>query len=76
MRTIATAKVQRNYNCYNVYFNECLHIIILIPFNLKPNFMFQYLEEPKKSFSYFMQDDGDSQHEETVIFQIVRIGAT
>ena len=24
MRTIATAKVQRNYNCYNVYFNECL----------------------------------------------------
>ena len=22
--TIATAKVQRNYNCYNVYFNECL----------------------------------------------------
>lgn len=38
--------------------------------------MFQYLEEPKKSFSYFMQDDGDSQHEETVIFQIVRIGAT
>jgi hypothetical protein len=25
MRTIATAKVQRNYNCYNVYFNECLH---------------------------------------------------
>jgi len=26
MRTIATAKVQRNYNCYNVYFNECLRI--------------------------------------------------
>ena len=34
MRTIATAKVplgfaaslveERNYNCYNVYFNECL----------------------------------------------------
>ena len=24
MRTIATAKVQRNHNCYNVYFNECL----------------------------------------------------
>ena len=24
MCTIATAKVQRNYNCYNVYFNECL----------------------------------------------------
>ena len=22
--TIADAKVQRNYNCYNVYFNECL----------------------------------------------------
>ena len=22
--TIATAKVQRNYNCYNVYFNGCL----------------------------------------------------
>ena len=33
MCTIATAKVQRNYNCYNVYFNECLlnkyeHILI------------------------------------------------
>ena len=27
MRTIATAKVQRNYNCYNVYFNKCLHHI-------------------------------------------------
>ena len=26
MRTIATAKVQRNYNCYNVYFNECLQL--------------------------------------------------
>ena len=26
MCTIATAKVQRNYNCYNVYFNECLRI--------------------------------------------------
>ena len=25
MCTIATAKVQRNYNCDNVYFNECLH---------------------------------------------------
>ena len=25
MCTIAAAKVQRNYNCYNVYFNECLH---------------------------------------------------
>ena len=24
MCTIATAKVQRNYNCYNVYFNGCL----------------------------------------------------
>jgi hypothetical protein len=24
MWTIAGAKVQRNYNCYNVYFNECL----------------------------------------------------
>ena len=24
MCTIALAKVQRNYNCYNVYFNECL----------------------------------------------------
>ena len=22
--TIATAKVQRHYNCYNVYLNECL----------------------------------------------------
>ena len=30
MRTIATAKVQRNYNCYNVYFNECLHIINVV----------------------------------------------
>ena len=26
MCTIATAKVQRNYNRHNVYFNECLHI--------------------------------------------------
>ena len=24
MCTIALAKVQRNYNCYNVYFYECL----------------------------------------------------
>ena len=24
MCTIVDAKVQRNYNCYNVYFNECL----------------------------------------------------
>ena len=24
MCTIATAKVQINYNCYNVYFYECL----------------------------------------------------
>ena len=24
--TIATAKVQRNYNCYNVYFSGCLHL--------------------------------------------------
>ena len=24
MCTIAIAKVQRYYNCYNVYFNECL----------------------------------------------------
>jgi hypothetical protein len=28
MCTIALAKVQRNYNCYNVYFYECL------PYNL------------------------------------------
>ncbi len=27
MCTIATAKVQRNYNCHNVYFYECLQII-------------------------------------------------
>ena len=26
MCTIATAKVQRNYNCHNVYFYECLLI--------------------------------------------------
>ena len=26
MCTIADAKVRQNYNCYNVYFNECLHI--------------------------------------------------
>ena len=26
MGTIATAKVQINYNCYNVYFYECLRI--------------------------------------------------
>ena len=25
--TIADAKVQRNYNCYNVYFNECLRFM-------------------------------------------------
>ena len=33
MRTIATAKVQRNYNCYNVYFYECLRkyrIVVLL----------------------------------------------
>ena len=32
MCTIADAKVRQNYNCYNVYFNECLrqiHIILL-----------------------------------------------
>ena len=28
MCTIATAKVQRNYNCHNVYFYECLRINI------------------------------------------------
>ena len=27
MCTIALAKVQRNYNCYNVYFYECLLFI-------------------------------------------------
>ena len=32
MRTIATAKVQRNYNCYNVYFNECLLLFIAVMF--------------------------------------------
>ena len=26
MCTIALAKVQRNYNCYNVYFYECLRL--------------------------------------------------
>lgn len=26
MCTIAGAKVQLNYNCYNVYLNECLRI--------------------------------------------------
>ena len=26
MCTIAIAKVQRYYNCYNVYFNECLRL--------------------------------------------------
>ena len=26
MCTIADAKVRQNYNCYNVYFNECLQI--------------------------------------------------
>ena len=30
MCTIATAKVQRNYNCYNVYFNECLPITVVV----------------------------------------------
>ena len=29
--TIADAKVQRNYNCYNVYFNECLRNLTLGP---------------------------------------------
>ena len=28
MCTIADAKVQRNYNCYNVYFYECLRIFL------------------------------------------------
>ena len=38
MRTIATAKVQRNYNCYNVYFNECLrlrHFLFIFFLNAK-----------------------------------------
>ena len=26
MCTIADAKVRQNYNCYNVYFNECLRL--------------------------------------------------
>jgi hypothetical protein len=30
MCTIADAKVRQNYNCYNVYFNECLLNISLI----------------------------------------------
>jgi hypothetical protein len=29
MCTIAGAKVQRNYNCYNVYFYECLRLIVI-----------------------------------------------
>ena len=42
MRTIATAKVplgfaaslveERNYNCYNVYFNECLPRVLAVRF--------------------------------------------
>ena len=31
MCTIAGAKVQRNYNCYNVYFNECLRTVHHVP---------------------------------------------
>ena len=35
MCTIADAKVQRNYNCYNVYFNECLQTYkYLVVFNI------------------------------------------
>ena len=30
MCTIAGAKVQRNYNCYNVYFYECLPLLHLL----------------------------------------------
>ncbi len=29
MCTIADAKVRQNYNCYNVYFNECLRLTIM-----------------------------------------------
>jgi len=42
MCTIATAKVplgfaaslveERNYNCYNVYFNECLPFLFIVTF--------------------------------------------
>ena len=32
MCTIALAKVQRNYNCYNVYFYECLRKWELVGF--------------------------------------------
>ena len=30
MCTIATAKVQPNYNCYNGYFNGCLHYTLFM----------------------------------------------
>ena len=30
MCTIADAKVRQNYNCYNVYFNECLRLCLHI----------------------------------------------
>ena len=35
MCTIADAKVQINYNCYNVYFYECLHNKYLYRYNKK-----------------------------------------
>ena len=35
MCTIAVAKVQPNYNCYNVYFNECLRLSRMEPSSFK-----------------------------------------
>ena len=33
MCTIADAKVRQNYNCYNVYFYECLHSLNVMIFS-------------------------------------------
>ena len=35
MCTIAVAKVQPNYNCYNVYFYECLRLSRMEPSSFK-----------------------------------------
>ena len=44
MCTIAPAKVQRNYNCYNVYFNECLRRM-----GISQSLMAQYISGKKKA---------------------------
>ena len=48
MCTIAVAKVQLNYNCYNVYFYECLQYFYLMT-HLRPSLVIQYHQDLKKT---------------------------